>query len=102
MSDLYLNKNFEVELNGEGDLKTVSGIERVKQSVAVHVTDAMHDRVGEVQNTEQFLRLAVKRALRTHSLIEDVQNVEIQDTGGGKYTVMIDFGLSSFSFEVSE
>ena len=102
MSDLHLNKNFEVEINSSGDLKTVSGNERVKQSVAMHVTDAMYDGIGEVENQRQFLRLSVNRALRTHSLLEEVSELTIEKTDSGQYFVDVSFGTSSFSFEVTE
>lgn len=100
MSDLFLNENFEVEIGSSGDLRTVANEERVKQSVVVHVTDAMYGEIGEAINIERKLRLAVSKALETHSLAEQTDNVNIQKTGAGTYKVMIDYQMNSISFKV--
>lgn len=103
MSDIFLNEDFEVEINPSGDLETVSGKERVKQSVAVHLTDEMYKKIGEVQNQERYLRLSVRRVLERHSVLEEVKNIDIiSSSASGKYRVNIDFEVSSMSFEVSE
>lgn len=100
MSDLFLNGNFEVEIGGSGNLKTVSREERVRQSVVVHVTDAMYGEIGEASNVKKKLRLAVAKALRTHSLTEKTENVNIRRSGAGKYEVSINYGMNSMSFKV--
>jgi hypothetical protein len=100
MSDLFLNENFEIEIGSSGDLKTVSREERVRQSVVVHVTDAMYGEIGEASNVKKKLHLAVARALKTHSLIEKTENVDIRKSGAGKYDVSINYGMNSMSFKV--
>jgi hypothetical protein len=103
MSDIFLNEDFEVEINSSGDLETVSGKERVKQSVAVHLTDEMYKTIGEVQNKERHLRLSVRRVLERHSVLEEVRNIDIVSSpASGKYRVNVNFKTSSMSFEVSE
>lgn len=101
MSDLFLNGDFEVEIGDRGDFKTVANDKRVEQSVAVHVTDAMYDGVGEVHNVRAYLRYSIKKALRTHDLLEETYNVNISKRGGeAVYEVEIYYKTSSFSFQV--
>jgi hypothetical protein len=100
MSDLFLNKNFEIEIGSSGDLKTVSREERVRQSIVVHVTNSMYDEIGEASNVKKKLHLAVKRALKTHSLIERTESVDVSRSGAGKYNVSISYGMNSMDFKV--
>jgi glutamate-1-semialdehyde aminotransferase len=103
MSDLFLNEDFEIEIGDGGQLKTVSGVERVKQSIAVHIMEEVSGSIGEVRNQKRFLRMSVRRVLKNHSLIDEINDLTISTEGaGGVYKVKIDFGVSSLSFEVSE
>lgn len=101
MSDLFLNGNFEVEIGGNGDLRKVSDLDRVKQSIVVHVTAAMYEKIGEALDVEKHLRLAVTRALRSHSLLSETRNVSVSKIrNGSAYQVDVNFEVESFSFEV--
>lgn len=79
MSDIHLNSNFEVEIDDGGDLKQVSGVERVRQSVAVHVEAETQDLVGEVYALDTKYRSRVRRAIRNHPLLPEVEDISITE-----------------------
>lgn len=103
MSDLFLNDDFEVELDDRGDLKTVSGEERVVQSVAVHIANATWTSVGEVHYIEEHLTNSIKNVLETHSLLEDVKfiNVEKDEEQEGRYEITVSLESQSLTFGVN-
>lgn len=100
MSDLFLNKNFSIELGKNGTLKTVSGKQRAKQSVVVHVTESVNEYIGQTENEKEFISGVVSRVARNHPLIDSLRDVSVAKQEGGKYSVRVKYQSDEFSFKV--
>lgn len=73
--DLRLDGDREVQVGADGDLETVSGVENLEQSAAIHAGQAVRPLIGE-PITEQTLSRA--QSALTDFLQEDPQLSDVQ------------------------
>lgn len=109
MIDLALNDDFSVYLDDRNDLATVEGQEAFEQSVAVMLTDFMHNSVTGFAGTEstiqEKLRLEATRVAQRHDALESIANIQIDrdEDRPDTYLVTIDYVASdSYQFEINQ
>lgn len=108
MTDLALNSDFSVFLNGRNELAEVDGRDEFEQSVRVMITEFMHTSVigvsdpGEIKNK---IKLQVSRVARKHDKLNGIANINISQSENDPHTYEVRIHYESdivSEFEVSE
>lgn len=78
-TDLDLNSDKDIHLNGANDLALTSGVAQLEQSVAIDVMDVLDDFIGgRVTGTNiGLLEERVRQALNDDPQLDEVRSVEI-------------------------
>jgi len=80
MQDLALNSDFSVTLDDRHDLERVEGREAFEQSVAIRLTDFMHESLPGItqrESAKQKIRLEVSRVARSHEMLDRIDSINI-------------------------
>lgn len=106
MTDLFVNRFFDVELDDRNDVRTVDGRAKFEQSVAIYLTDYMYDITGDVDISvlKERIRLQVSRVENNHQMIESIDLVNIGETPGDAGTIGVEIVYESdetFDFELN-
>lgn len=105
-TDLDLNEDKDIHLDGANDLATTSGVEQLQQSVGIDVMDELRDFVagrltgGNIGSLEERIR----QGLDDDPQLSDVRNVTIEQFDRRTDTVEITVSVvenADFTLEVS-
>ncbi|AGF91206.1 hypothetical protein HAPG_00020 [Halorubrum phage GNf2] len=105
-TDLRLNQDKDIAINGANDLALVSGVSQLEQSVALDVLDELEDFIGSRVTGTRVGRLEerIQTALSNDSQVQTVTNVSVEEFNRQTETVRIDVSLlrdDDFTLEVS-
>lgn len=105
-SDLDLNQNRDIHLNGANDLALTSGVENLQQSVGIDVMDELSDFVAGRLTGENIGRLEerIRDGLDSDPQLSDVRNVTIDQFDRQTDTVEISVHVvenEDFTLEVT-
>jgi hypothetical protein len=105
-TDLALNEDMDIYLDGANDLATISGVDQLEQSVALDVRDVTLQFVGEPITGPAIglLEERVQRALARDEQLSQVKNVVVQEYDRREDTIRIDILViddEDFTIEVS-
>jgi len=92
LEDLKLGKDRYISVGADGDLETTSGVETVEQSVAIRVSPAVKELVGEDIDGESLtdLEAQIERAMGRDEQIESVNRVDVIEVNRSTNTVVVD------------
>lgn len=89
LTDMRLNEDKEIEVGGDNDIRTVSGIDTVMQSVMIGAGGALADLVGQPVTPETFedVQEQVRQVLVRDPQISNVRRVDITEVDSTEGTV---------------
>jgi len=92
-TDLDLNQNKDIHLDGSNDLATTSGVAQLQQSVAIDVMDEIDEFIGGRVTGDNIgiLEERVREALNDDPQLDSIRNVDIEqyDRRTGKLRMTI-------------
>jgi hypothetical protein len=88
---IALNKDFDLEIDSRGDIKTVTGVEEVKKDLAYNMAEALQDIVGNSKDTDT--------AYETKRVCEET--VDSYDNVSNIKSLRVEFGSFSDSYDIS-
>lgn len=105
-TDLDLNEQRDVHLDGANDLALTSGIEQLQQSTAIDVFDELQAFVGGRLTGENLglLEERVRQGLNDDPQLADIRNVTVEEYDRGAQTVTLAIsvvGDDDFELELS-
>lgn len=87
---IALNEDYDLTIDKNGDIKTVTGVEEVKKDLAYNTAEALQDILGESKSTDAAYE--VKRVCQ--------DAVNSYDNAGGITDMRIDFGNFSDDYDL--
>ena len=92
MKDLYLTKNRDITQTSQNDLREVSGIENVVQSVGIQLASESRVLLGEQITGERLRQFgdSVERVLLEDPEVESVESIIISEINRETNTVVVE------------
>ena len=92
MKDLYLTENRDITQTSQNDLREVSGIENVVQSVGIQLASEARVLLGEQITGERLRQFgdSVERALLADPEVESVESLIISEINRESNTVVVE------------
>lgn len=105
-TDLAVDSNLDLFLDGANDLATISGLEQLQQSVALDVLDITRQFVGSEITGPEIGRLEarVERSLQQDEQLQNVQSVNVTEHNRKTDTIVMKVFVvndDDFTLEVS-
>jgi len=92
MKDLYLTENRDITQTSQNDLREVSGIENVVQSVGIQLASEARVLLGEQITGERLRQFgdSVERVLLADPEVESVESLTISEIDRESNTVVVE------------
>lgn len=90
-TDLDLNRNKDIHLDGANDLALTSGIEQLQQSTAIDVFDELQQFIGGRLNGENLglLEERIRQGLNDDPQLSTVRNVNVMEYDRGTESITV-------------